>query len=284
MKKIVFIVITILIASLVVLYVIPAFRGEITVSEGFRIGHLLIRYYGLLLGASVLVSWFLAGRFVTRFNLDAEIVERALFWCVISGFVGARALVVLENWSYFRLNLDEILQVWHGGLAIFGGLLGGFLAIIIFARKNHLVAWNLLDLLALVTPLGQAIGRWGNFFNQEAFGPPTTLLWKMYIAPAHRTAGTLASRFFHPTFLYESLWNLLIFGFLLYLSRKSKRPGALFLAYLALYSAARFFLEYLRIDSVRIFSWRINQIVSLVIFLSVIVIWFRRSVRHAKTS
>ena len=148
-------------------------------------------------------------------------------------------------------------------MAIFGALMFGLFAALFQAKRSGLRFLTILDLLAVAFPLGQAIGRWGNFFNQEAYGIPTNLPWKMFIAPSARPGIFAQENFFHPTFLYESVWNLLIFGALLFVFNKNPKPGLLIGNYLILYSIGRFFIQPLRIDSLMLGSVRVDQITAL---------------------
>ena len=160
----------------------------------------------------------------------------------------------------------KIIAVWEGGLAIHGGLILGPLAGAWLAARWGVPILRGLDVAGPGLALGQAIGRWGNFFNEEAFGRPTDLPWRLYISPPHRPPGFAQYEFFHPTFLYESLWDLAVFVVLIaWLAPKLKdRPGALFFAYVALYSVGRFAIESLRLDSFWLGSFRVPQLASIV--------------------
>ncbi|MGH7408415.1 MAG: prolipoprotein diacylglyceryl transferase, partial [Candidatus Methylomirabilales bacterium] len=202
-----------------------------------HIGPLSIRWYGVLIALAVLVGTTLAQREARRKGLDPDPLTNAIVLAIICALVGARLYYVAFNWDYYAANLAKIAAVWEGGLAIHGGLLGGLLGGGAYALRRRLPLSRYLDICAPSLILGQAIGRWGNFFNQEAFGAPTSLPWKLYIDPPHRPASLQASEYFHPTFLYESLWNLVTFAILYYGLRKrmARTPGALFLTYLGLY-------------------------------------------------
>lgn len=283
MKKTAFIVIASLIAGFVVLYMVPAFRGDIEVTAGFRVGRLAVRYYGLTLALGVLAGWFISYRQAQKFLLDLRKFDNLLLVTVISGLVGARLLVVILNFEYFSRHPSEIYQIWHGGLAIYGGIAGGALGALLYAKKSKLEILKSLDALAVGIPLGQAVGRFGNFFNQEAFGPPTDLPWKMFVSPLSRPAPYLSEQFFHPTFLYESLWTLLVFVILLALAKHAPGPGVVLGGYLISYPAGRFFLEHLRLDSRVIGGLRFNQALSLfflVCGLLLIIFFFKK---RAKT-
>ena len=179
-------------------YFIPAFRGDIPISSTLDFGVFKIHFYGVLLAAGILASFFVAAARAPLAGLRPGDIEELLPWLVAFGFIGARLYFVVLSWEHYQNNLMEILQVWKGGLSIYGGLAGGLVAIVMFARKRGLSAMKILDLTALSVPLAQGLGRFGNFFNQEAFGRPTSLPWKMYVAPEMRPPDYLTSQFFHP--------------------------------------------------------------------------------------
>jgi phosphatidylglycerol:prolipoprotein diacylglycerol transferase len=189
---------------------------------------------------------------------------------------------VAFNLEYYSRAPGKIIAVWEGGLAIHGGVIGGLLVGGGYAWWRRLPLFRYLDIAAPSLALGQAIGRWGNFFNEEAFGTPTDLPWKLYISPSHRPAEYAQIEFFHPTFLYESLWDLLVFALLARVCRNrlARAPGALFLAYVGLYSLGRFFTEALRTDALMLGPIRIAQLVSglaLVASLLAVPVLLRRS-------
>lgn len=244
-----------------------------------QIGPLSIRWYGLLFATAVLLGTSLAHREAIRRGEDPDQLLNVIVFGVMWGLIGARLYYVLFNWGYYGPRPLKILAVWEGGLAIHGGLLAGALATAIYTVRKKLPVLTYMDIMAPSLPLGQAIGRWGNFFNQEAFGIPTDLPWKLYIEPYHRPPDLAAFEYFHPTFLYESLWNLLVFAilYLLLCRRLQRTPGALLLCYVGLYSIGRFFVEGLRIDSLMLGPLRAAQVVSLgLIALSLAgLVWLR---------
>lgn len=241
---------------LVGLWLKPYFAGTITPNPVWlNWGRVELYWYGLLMVIAVLVCIslvFRLNRYFTRFPADPLFLT--VVWMAIGGFIGARVLFVILEWSFYSTNWSEIWQVSHGGMSIHGALLGGALALFLsgkFFRQNIL---KISDLVAIVLPIGQAIGRFGNFFNSEAFGAPTDLPWKMYVAPQFRPTEFVSSSFFHPAFLYEAIGNLIIAGILWYwFTGKHKLPaGSIALGYLILYSSWRFVVEYFRIDSERL--------------------------------
>lgn len=216
-----------------------------------------IRWYGLVLGAAILVGFAVARKYSWRFGIDKREIDDYAFWLTIFSFFGARLYFVLFEYGYFRQNPSEIYKFWHGGLSIYGALITGLVFSWVYSRKKAFGSGHLLDLTALSLPLSQAIGRFGNFFNQEAYGTTTNLPWKMYVSAD--------GLYHHPTFLYEALWNVVVFFILKKLI--GRRPGTLALGYLSLYALGRFFIELLRTDSVYVQGLKADAIVSAVVFL-----------------
>lgn len=246
-------------------------------STGFSIGPLNPRWYGLLIASAVLIGLALSQRLAKARQLSPDLVGDLLVWLIVGAIPGARLYYVLFQWSYYSQHPDQILAIWKGGIAIHGALIGGTLAAILFSRIKKCSFWRLADVVAPSVILGQAIGRWGNFFNSEAFGSPTDLPWKLLIPEGRRPTGFESVAYYHPTFLYESLWNLMVFGLLLTLFvrfPKAKR-GTLFLVYAIAYSIGRFWIEALRTDSLMVGPLKMAQMVSLVgiVFGSVGLIW-----------
>ncbi len=225
-----------------------------------ELGPFALRWYGLLIAVAVLLGLALSSRLARRQGLDPALVIDLLPLLVLGAVVGARLYYVILEWRQYRDDWLEALAIWRGGIAIHGALIGGVLALVLFCRARRQPFWPLLDVLVPSVALGQAIGRWGNFFNSEAFGLPTDLPWRLTIPPAQRPAQFLDVSTFHPTFLYESLWNLGVFLLLLALLRAGRRgrielpPGALSCVYLMAYSSGRVWIEGLRIDPLCLFS------------------------------
>jgi phosphatidylglycerol:prolipoprotein diacylglycerol transferase len=246
----------------------------------FELGPLQIRWYGILMATAILVGFWLAHRRAVAEGLPADQLIRAAQWAVVAGLVGARLYEVIFNWDYYGRFPSKIIAVWEGGLAMHGGLIVGPLVGALLAWRWGVPVLRALDVIAPSMILGQAIGRWGNFFNEEAFGTPTDLPWKLYISPPHRPPDLRQYDFFHPTFLYESLWNLLVFVVLVGWMRPRVRrhPGALFFAYIGLYSVGRFLIEPLRLDSFWIGPLRVGQLASVagVLVAAAGIWWVRR--------
>ncbi len=220
----------------------------------FQLGPLALRWYGLLIALAVLLGLALAIRLGRQRGIEPSLITDLLPMLVLGAVVGARTYYVLLEWRQFRGNWLDALAIWRGGIAIHGALLGGTVALILFCRWRRQAFWPLLDVLVPAVALGQAIGRWGNFFNSEAFGLPTDLPWKLTIPLANRPLPFLDQSTFHPTFLYESLWNLGVCCLLLVLFRQASRgriqlpAGALSCTYLMAYSSGRVWIEGLRLD------------------------------------
>ena len=230
------------------------------------IGPLQLRAYGLAIAFGVLVgAWVAQRRWATRGGNPADISYLAT-WSVIAGLLGARAYHVLTDYHRFQGRWLHAFAVWEGGLGIPGGLLAGVVTGVVLARRRGLPAAQLLDVVAPAIPLAQAIGRLGNWFNQELFGRPTDLPWGLRIDAAHRPDGYERFATFHPTFIYEALWNLALAGLLVLYERRrpDARPGTLFALYVGGYGLGRLWVEALRIDdATRLAGVRVNIWVSL---------------------
>ncbi len=227
-----------------------------------------IRWYGALIAAGALLGLSLATREAERRRLDPDALTTATLVAMLVGFVCARAYYVAFNWDMYASRPADIPAIWKGGLAIHGGLVGGIAAGVAYMHWwRRLRVAPYLDVVAPSLALAQTIGRWGNFFNSEAYGRPTDLPWKLYIPPERRAPGFEQYDFFHPTFLYESLWNLVVFLVLWFGLRRrlAPWPGTLFLCYVGLYSIGRFFVEGLRLDSLMAGDLRAAQVVSLLL-------------------
>jgi len=230
-----------------------------------EIGPFALRWYGVLMVAAFIIAAAIAARYVERKGHSGNAVWDGLLWVMLGAIVGARLYYVFiqsprgpNGLERYLANPLEILNVAGGGLHIFGGFIGGAIAVFLYARRRGLPLAIYLDGAALGLPLAQAIARLGNFVNQELYGPPTTLPWGLQIDPPHRIppfddlARYPESTRFHPLFLYEAIWNLVGFGLLYSLSRRSERQmqdGDLILVYAVWYPLGRFFLEFLRTDS-----------------------------------
>jgi phosphatidylglycerol---prolipoprotein diacylglyceryl transferase len=241
----------------------------------FQWGWLTVRWYGLLIAAAVLIGASLSQFLAQRRRIDPELLSDLAIWLVIGAVPMARLYYVLFQWKDYAANPGKIIAIWEGGIAIHGAILGGTLAALLFAKLKQVSFWQMGDLVAPSLILGQAIGRWGNFFNSEAYGSPAPdLPWKLFIPLDRRPADSVAEAFYHPTFLYESLWNLGVFGILMMLffaglkGRVRLKTGTLLLLYMVLYSLGRVWIEALRTDSLMFGSIKMAQAVSLASILA----------------
>jgi prolipoprotein diacylglyceryl transferase len=233
----------------------------------FEIFGIKIRWYGIFIATAFFLGTLLASKEAKRRGInEEEIIDLALF-AIPAALIGARAYYVIFTWDMYKHNPIEIFNIRGGGLAIHGGVIAGVLVGLIFCKFRKHNFWTFADITAPSIILGQAIGRWGNYTNQEAFGGPTDLPWGIMIDGVK----------VHPTFLYESIWNFLSFIFLVWFSRKkSQVEGEVFLLYVILYSLARFFIEGLRTDSLMWGDFRVAQIVSVVSILLAALVLYRR--------
>ena len=247
---------------------------------GFFVGPIYIRFYGIILMLGALAAAFLAEREARRRKLNSEIVWDGLIWVLIAGIIGARLWHVFTpppsmiaagfTTQYYLTHPLDLINTRAGGLGIPGAVIGGALALYLFCRRRKMSFLLWADIAAPGVALAQAIGRWGNFFNQELYGKPTTLPWAVEIDPMNRVPGYVNYSTFHPLFLYESIWNLLNMGLLLWLERRfadKLKEGDLFLTYLIGYPIGRFFLEFLRLDAPRFGTININQTFMLIVAL-----------------
>ncbi len=213
-----------------------------------------IYFYGVVLALAIVVGTFWADYISTKyFGLEKETIIDMAPYIIIAGIIGARLYYCCLNYDFYLRFPTEILAIRHGGISIHGALIGGFAGLVLFAKKKNISICKLCDISAAGLPLAQSIGRWGNFFNSEAFGTPTNLPWKLYIAPQYRPIPYTDNEYFHPAFLYESILDLIIFAVVFYLIKKYKhiQEGDIALIYLILYSIVRIAVESIRIDSIR---------------------------------
>jgi len=217
--------------------------------KSIGIGPLQLRAYGLAIAVGVLVAVWIAQRRYARRGGDPEVLAAIAMWAVPMGVVGARLYHVITDYQRFQGRWWRVFEVWEGGLGIPGGLLAGVLTGVVVARRRGLDVPTLLDVVAPAIPVAQAIGRLGNWFNQELFGRPSDLPWAVRIDPEHRPDGLEHVATYHPTFLYEALWNLALAALLVRLDRSQRlRRGQLFVLYVAGYALGRLWVEALRID------------------------------------
>jgi len=246
--------------------------------DGFMLFGLKVHYYGVIIMAGAVLAAFLSVREARHRKIDGDTVWDMLPWLLVAGIVGARIWHVLTPPASMLINGEnpylihplDALKIWNGGLGIPGAVMGGALALFIYCRVKKISFLTWVDIIAPGLALAQAIGRWGNFVNQEVYGLPSNLPWAIYIDPAHRLPGFENVAYYHPTFLYESLWDLLNMALLLILAHKfpeKLKTGDIFLIYLSFYSFGRFWLEFVRIDYSPIAGLNINQTLMAVVFV-----------------
>ena len=255
----------------------------------FKIGSFEIRWYGLLISGVVLLSIFLALRSCKKYGIDPNDLLDYMIFALPAAIIGLRVYYVAFNFEQYRDNLASIFYFWEGGLAIYGGIIGGALALFIVSRVKKQKMLKIIDFVIGYVALGQAVGRWGNFFNQEAFGGPTKLPWGMTgdkIEIFVRSQGWDVGTLVHPTFLYESIWCLIIFiTIMLYRrSRFKKRDGECLAIYMMMYGLERMLVEGLRTDSLYIGSTgiRVSQLLSGIILIVGIALFVDLKVRYRK--
>ena len=248
----------------------------------FSFGPINIYWYGFFIVLGILAAITIAVYLAKLHAIKSEIIIDLAVWLIIGGLIGARIYDIFLEWPYFSTHPLDIFKIWQGGLAIHGAIIGGALALWLFAKKYSYDFWQLAAVAVTALPLAQAIGRWGNYFNQELFGYPTGLPWGIPINLAHRPWQYLDYGYFHPAFLYESIGNLIIFLILIFLQiwliKKSKgcalrvtSYALCVVSYAFLYSSLRFFLEFIRVDTTPIvFNLRFPQTVSLLIIFFIL--------------
>jgi phosphatidylglycerol---prolipoprotein diacylglyceryl transferase len=261
---------------------------------GIHLGFLVIHFYGIIIMLGVVVAALLSYQRAKKYGQDPEKLWDLLTWVLVFGIIGARlwhiltpspSLVANGITTYYYLThpLDAI-AIWRGGLGILGAVIGGAVALFIFTRRNKLNFGTWVDIIAPGLALAQAIGRWGNFVNQELYGAPTNLPWKLYIDPPFRVPGFENVAYYHPLFLYESLWNLMNAGVLLWIGKRLAdrlKTGDIFLVYMIIYPVGRFLLEFLRLDASTVGGININQwIMAAIAVIAVIALVVRHSMRR----
>ena len=240
----------------------------------FSLGPITFHLYGLLIGLGILAAAFVAEKLRQRFKKTDKLLQKFIVWdsllyIVGFGLIDARLYHVVDLWGYYWLHPGKIIMLTEGGMGIFGGMVGGLFGAWL-ATKDKKIFRRLIDLVAVGAPLGQAIGRLGNYFNQELYGLPTKLPWGIYIKPENPFLQFIDVDRYHPLFLYEMIWNAIVFGVLYFvaINRKVKIGTlVLFTSYLGLYSLGRFFLEFLKIDPWKIYGINVAQAISLALII-----------------
>lgn len=254
-------------------------------SGSLELGPLRLNAYGLMIAlGAIAATWLMGRRLESRKWGTRDDASAIAMWAVPAGVVGARIYHVITDWERFDGRWLDALKIWKGGLGIWGGLLLGTIVGLWVAKRRGLRPAETLTIVAPALPLAQAIGRFGNWFNQELFGRATTLPWGLEIDDKHLPDGFASGTLFHPTFLYEAIGNIVLMAVLLQVDRRARlRPGQLFFVYVAGYATLRFFVEGLRIDPAKSAGGlRLNQwtsIVMVAVSVAVLVVWRPRSTR-----
>lgn len=246
--------------------------------DGITIFGFKIYFYGILIMLGALAATWLAAYRAKEFDQDPEMAWDILPWALVGGIIGARLWHILTppasmveqgiTTVYYLTHPIEMLNIRNGGLGIPGAVLGGFVAVLIYTRRKEVSILTWADIIAPGLALAQGIGRWGNFFNQEVYGAPTNLPWKLYIEPLRRLPEFTNVEYYHPLFLYEFIWNLLNAGILIYLGRRFRgwlKNGDLFFIYLVFYGVGRFLLEFLRLDPSPVAGINANQMLMTIV-------------------
>ncbi len=256
---------------------------------GFRIGPFVIRYYSLVFLAAILIATWLSARHGKKRGIAPETVWDAMLWPVIGGIIGARLWhVMLPSQSSgmtflkYLQNPIELISIWHGGLGIPGAVIGGCVGLWFYCRKYGFRFMRFADTVAPFLALAQAIGRLGNYFNQELYGAPTNLPWAITIDPPYRLPQYAEQATYHPLFLYELIYNLFNMALLLWVDKryfKQLRDGDIFFLYLVIYPLGRFFLEFLRLDTAMVGGLNMNQVIMAIVAIASAVILL---IRHRR--
>lgn len=244
-----------------------------------------INYYGIFISLGILVGLKISRiiqKKLAKFNPHYSSVnlEDLFLWIFFPAVIGARIYHVIDYWDYYKQNFIEIIFLWRGGLGIYGAILAGILATIIYKKikLKGISLFIILDLGAFFLPIAQAIGRMGNYFNQELFGIPSRLPWAIYIKPENRPISFINEDYFHPLFFYESILNLCLFLVLLRLCQKERRVGLFMAVYFMGYGLIRFFLDFLRVDPWKICVLTVSQIISLgLIIISMVILVYQKN-------
>ena len=246
----------------------PFLGVEVDPGRGFDIGPLSVNYYGLVIACGLmLAAWYGMKRSKTFGFTEDDILDGVL-WVTPFAIVCARAYYCIFSWESYASNPISVLYIWEGGLAIYGGVLGAAVGVTVFCLIKKLKLPALLDLVSLGFLIGQSIGRWGNFFNREAFGAATESFFRMGLFNTR----TGAFEYYHPTFLYESIWNAVGFVLLHFLSKHRKYDGQIALGYVAWYGLGRTFIEGLRVDSLWLGNFRVSQLLAAISCFAAVVV------------
>lgn len=256
--------------------------------DAFVIGNFSVKWYGIIMAVAIILAVSMAIVEGRKRQIESEDFLDLLLWVVPLGYIGARIYYVIFEWSYYSKHLDQIIAIWNGGIAIYGGLIAGLIVLLIFSYRRMLPPFLMLDVITPGVMAAQILGRWGNFFNQEAHGGPTTLhfLQSLHLPDFIINQMKIGGTYYQPTFLYESFFNLIGLILILLLRHRKHlfKQGEVFMLYLGWYSVVRFFVEGLRTDSLYLTSGiRVSQLLSLILFIAVIALFiYRRKVVKPK--
>lgn len=245
----------------------------------FSLGPIEVHWYGVIIGFGLALALFLAIREGDRRSLPKDTFADLMLWAIPIAIISARIYYVIFEWKYYSQHPSQIIAIWEGGIAIHGALIGAVITTYVFAKKRGLSFWKIADIAAPSIILGQAIGRWGNFMNQEAHGGPVSraFLEHLHLPKFIINQMYINGTYYHPTFLYESFWDFLGFILLVLLRRVNLRRGEMFLSYVIWYSIGRFYIEGMRTDSLMLGGLRMAQLISLVLVIGCLaVLIFRR--------
>lgn len=254
----------------------------------FKLGNLSVKWYGIIMAVAIILAVSMAIFEGRKRQIESDDFMDLLLWAVPLGYVGARIYYVIFEWHYYSQHLDEIIAIWNGGIAIYGGLLAGLAVLLVFCYKRMLPPFLMLDIITPGVMAAQILGRWGNFINQEAHGGPTTLafLQSLHLPDFIINQMKIGGVYYQPTFLYESFFNLIGLLIILLLRHRKHlfKQGEIFMLYLAWYSVVRFFVEGMRTDSLYLWgSIRVSQMLSVILLIVVIVLFiYRRRVVKPK--
>lgn len=252
--------------------------------NSLTIGPLTIHFYGLIIGLGILAGYYLAQKRAPYYQLSTDILDKLLMISLPTSLIGARLYHVLLNSSFYLKNPQKAFAIWEGGIGIMGAILAAMLTIYIFSKKLQIKFFSITDLLSPSLAIGQAIGRWGNYVNQELFGSPTSLPWALYIKPEHRPEIWQNFETFHPTFLYESILNFINAAILLKIANKGNHhPGIISGIYLCNYGIIRIVMEMIRLDPDQhgyIFGFRTASLVSGLLLILGLVILYRSHISN----
>lgn len=245
----------------------------------FKLGPIPVAWYGILIATGIVLAFMVVQREMVKRGMHPDFLTDLLIWAVPISIISARIYYVIFTWDYYKDNLGAIIQIWNGGIAIHGALIGAFITTFVYTKKRGISFWRVVDIAAPGLLIGQIIGRWGNFINQEAHGGPVSeeFLANTIIPDWIMNNMTIDGVTYHPTFLYESMWNIVGLIIILVLRRVALKRGEVFLFYLVWYSVGRFFIEGMRTDSLYVIGeLRAAQLVSIVTIIVGITIFIVR--------